>query len=67
MLNERVVFCSEGLYEGGVTQDAVDMKTSLAEGMGGKVWCDRKVVLTGETFTAPIAILEDLNDNRTIW
>ena len=63
----HVCVCSEGLYEGRATSNAVEMQASLAEGMGGTVWSDKKVVLTGETFTAPIDILEDLQDNRAIW
>ena len=39
---------SEGLYEGGFSDERVPVNTSLTEGMGGIMWCDQKAVLSGE-------------------
>ena len=45
----RAVLCvSEGLYEGGFSDERVPVNTSLTEGMGGIMWCDQKAVLSGE-------------------
>ncbi|XP_045174947.2 5'-3' exoribonuclease 2-like isoform X2 [Mercenaria mercenaria] len=57
----------EALYEENRNDKTqLDMNTSLSQGMGGKVWGDEFVYLTGETVKSPLPQLADLEDNRVI-
>ncbi|XP_069118532.1 5'-3' exoribonuclease 2 homolog [Argopecten irradians] len=56
----------EGLYEGTMTVDPVDMDPKLTQGLAGKVWCDETAVMTGGTVMCPVPTLHDTPDNRAI-
>ncbi|KAJ8309493.1 hypothetical protein KUTeg_014367 [Tegillarca granosa] len=56
----------EGLYEGEMVPDGVDVNPVLTQGMAGKVWGDDKAVLTGEVVRSPLPQLQNLQDNRAL-
>ncbi|XP_033735446.1 5'-3' exoribonuclease 2-like [Pecten maximus] len=56
----------EGLYEGTMAVEPVDMDPKLTQGLSGKVWCDETAVMTGGTVMCPVPTLHDTPDNRAI-
>ncbi|CAB3993307.1 5 -3 exoribonuclease 2 [Paramuricea clavata] len=56
----------KGLYEGGGTDDEVDIVTDLTEGMSGKVMVDDQAILPSKCVPSPIPQLRDLTENRAI-
>lgn len=56
----------KGLYEGGGTNDAVDLVTDLTQGMAGKVMVDDQAILPNKCVSSPIPQLRDLTHNLTI-
>ncbi|VDI83646.1 5'-3' exoribonuclease 2 [Mytilus galloprovincialis] len=58
----------EGLYEGERSEEGVEVNPSLTHGMAGRVWCDDKATMSGETIKSPLPQpeMKDILDNQCL-